>query len=143
MSSVSKYASKSGEFAAHIRDWSDGVIKRSDEVVKKTIFDIFSRIVARTPVDLGYLINNWQIGINNRPSLKIGTPDKSGGMALASGAQAVGTSKGFGDTYYITNNLPYAIPIEYGHSRVKAPAGMVRVTLVEFRDVFYGNYTTV
>lgn len=27
---------------------------------------------------------------------------------------------------YLTNNLPYAIPIEEGHSTEKAPQGMVR-----------------
>lgn len=30
-----------------------------------------------------------------------------------------------GDTAYLVNNLPYAVPLEYGHSS-QAPAGMVR-----------------
>ncbi|WP_256203847.1 MULTISPECIES: hypothetical protein [unclassified Pseudomonas] len=32
------------------------------------------------------------------------------------------------------NNLPYAIPLEYGHS-TQAPAGMVRVTLANFQHI--------
>ncbi|MNJ81742.1 hypothetical protein D3C77_807050 [compost metagenome] len=39
-----------------------------------------------------------------------------------------------GQTAFIVNNLPYAIPLEYGHSS-QAPAGMVRVTLANFQRI--------
>ena len=39
-----------------------------------------------------------------------------------------------GDTAYLVNNLPYAVPLEYGHSS-QAPAGMVRVTIAEFQQI--------
>ena len=38
-----------------------------------------------------------------------------------------------GDVFYITNNLPYAMAIEMGHSQ-QAPQGMVRTTAEEFAD---------
>jgi nitroimidazol reductase NimA-like FMN-containing flavoprotein (pyridoxamine 5'-phosphate oxidase superfamily) len=39
-----------------------------------------------------------------------------------------------GQTAYLVNNLPYAVPLEYGHSK-QAPGGMVRITLARFQQV--------
>ncbi|MEB6589621.1 hypothetical protein MXM82_10810 [Pseudomonas asiatica] len=39
-----------------------------------------------------------------------------------------------GEVAFIVNNLPYAIPLEYGHSS-QAPAGMVRVTVADFQNI--------
>lgn len=39
-----------------------------------------------------------------------------------------------GEVAFIVNNLPYAIPLEYGHS-TQAPAGMVRVTVADFQRI--------
>ncbi|ATV18020.1 hypothetical protein CFN58_28435 [Pseudomonas avellanae] len=39
-----------------------------------------------------------------------------------------------GDVAYITNSLPYAIPLEFGHS-TQAPGGMVRITVARFQQI--------
>ena len=39
-----------------------------------------------------------------------------------------------GQMAYIINNLPYAIPLEFGHS-TQAPGGMVRVTVARFQRI--------
>lgn len=39
-----------------------------------------------------------------------------------------------GEVAYIVNNLPYAIPLEYGHSS-QAPGGMVRITVADFQRI--------
>jgi len=39
-----------------------------------------------------------------------------------------------GQTVYLLNNLPYSVPLEYGHSK-KAPQGMVRMTLARFQQI--------
>ncbi|MCV4343320.1 hypothetical protein [Pseudomonas capsici] len=39
-----------------------------------------------------------------------------------------------GEVAYIVNNLPYAVPLEFGHS-TQAPAGMVRVTVADFQRI--------
>ncbi len=39
-----------------------------------------------------------------------------------------------GEVAFIVNNLPYAIPLEYGHSS-QAPGGMVRVTVADFQRI--------
>lgn len=39
-----------------------------------------------------------------------------------------------GEVAFIVNNLPYAIPLEYGHSS-QAPGGMVRITVADFQRI--------
>jgi len=39
-----------------------------------------------------------------------------------------------GQVIYLVNNLPYAIPLEYGHSS-QAPGGMVRLTVQKWRPI--------
>ena len=39
-----------------------------------------------------------------------------------------------GQVAFIVNNLPYAIPLEYGHS-TQAPNGMVRITVERFQQI--------
>ena len=39
-----------------------------------------------------------------------------------------------GDVIYLTNNLPYAVPLEEGYSK-QAPAGMVALTVQDFQSV--------
>lgn len=53
--------------------------------------------------------------------------DKGGGQAIARIAGVVGGAK-LGDVIWQTNNLPYILPLENGHSR-QAPEGMVDINL--------------
>lgn len=61
------------------------------------------------------------------------TIDKSGASSMARIKDGA-IEFPIGETAYITNSLPYAIPLEFGHS-TQAPHGMVRVTLVEFERI--------
>jgi Bacteriophage HK97-gp10, putative tail-component len=122
-----------GAFSLDIRKFAEKAGAKADFVVKKTIFDLFSEIVMRTPVDTGRLRANWQIGVNQAPGAAYDWVDKDGSATLQIAQQMLDTAKGIGDTYYIVNNLVYAIPIEYGHSK-QAPAGMVRVSVASFKN---------
>ena len=93
--------------------FSDDIAKFNKKTEEKSLkifraigFDMFGRIVKRTPVDTGRLRNNWQI----TPKVRLG------------------------EKLYITNNLPYAKRIEDGYSQ-QAPAGMVKVTIAEFDSI--------
>jgi len=79
---------------------------RSLAIFRAVSLEMFSRIVVRTPVDTGRLRGHWQIS----PNIMLGKKT------------------------YISNNLPYAIPIEDGHSK-QAPTGMVKVTVAEFGSI--------
>ncbi len=81
----------------------------------------------------GRFRGNWQFSIDSPATEELDRIDPSGSetiAALLSQVQALT----IGQTAYIVNNLPYAIPLEYGHS-TQAPAGMVRVTLANFQRI--------
>jgi hypothetical protein len=122
-----------GSFALDVRRFAERAKENADAVVKKTVFDLFSEIVMRTPVDTGRLRANWLIGINDAPGTTYNWVDPDGTATLQMGLSMIDASQGMGDTYYVVNNLVYAIPIEYGHSK-QAPAGMVRASIASFQN---------
>lgn len=80
---------------------------------------LWSRIVARTPVDTGLARANW--------FLSEGRPRREATTSVVPEAPPALT----GDSViYLTNNVPYIVPLEYGHSR-QAPNGMVRLAIAE------------
>ena len=81
----------------------------------------------------GRFRGNWQFSIDTPADGELDTIDPSGNATVAAlRAQVSGLT--IGQTAYIVNNLPYAIPLEYGHSK-QAPHGMVRVTLANFQRI--------
>ena len=95
---------------------------------RKITFELFSRVIMKSPVDTGRFRGNWftQIGsVSSSVNHKL--LDKSGGAALNQ-AGAVSAKIKAGDVVYMANNLPYAGRLEYGYSQ-QAPAGMVRVSI--------------
>lgn len=120
--------------------------KAADMIVRGTSLSLFARLVELSPVGNPSLWENkalwrlqfgvkteeysggrfrgdWQISINRPASGNTGskTPDKSKANMLKAG-----------DTAFITNNMPYSISLERGHSK-QAPSGMVAVTAAEFK----------
>lgn len=81
----------------------------------------------------GRFRGNWQFSINSPAMEELDRIDPSGREAVAELVTQV-QALTIGQTAYIVNNLPYAIPLEYGHSS-QAPAGMVRVTLANFQRI--------
>lgn len=81
----------------------------------------------------GRFRGNWQFSIDSPAAEGLDRIDPSGSQAIA---ELIGQVQALtiGQTAYIVNNLPYAIPLEYGHSS-QAPAGMVRVTLANFQRI--------
>lgn len=78
----------------------------------------------------GHFRRNWQFGIDSPPRGAIDGVDPSGMDALAAVRLGAKSLK-IGQTAYLVNNTPYAIPLEYGHSK-QAPQGMVRLTVTVF-----------
>ncbi|MBK5541507.1 hypothetical protein JFV28_20435 [Pseudomonas sp. TH05] len=81
----------------------------------------------------GRFRGNWQFSIDTPADGVLDAIDPSGGVTIAV-LRAQVQSLTAGQTAYIVNNLPYGIPLEYGHSR-QAPGGMVRVTLARFQQI--------
>lgn len=103
-----------------------------DTVCRKVTIDMGTEIVKRTPVDTGLARNSFFIGYS-RVGTVGGAADRTGSGSLT---RIVEFSRGLkaGDIWFITNNLPYIMPLEYGHSKIQAPSGMVRITVSKWQN---------
>lgn len=81
----------------------------------------------------GRFRGNWQFSIGAPAEGELDQVDPAGGATLAKLRLQV-EQLTIGQTAYIVNNLPYAVPLEYGHSK-QAPGGMVRITLARFQQI--------
>lgn len=127
-------------FSADLRKFAEASKRTMDETMKQVCLEIATRIVQRSPVDTGQFRGNWQLG-DGGPDNRTDSPfDK---QALGSPPssetftrwldQLEGTRAG--SIVYITNSLPYARRLEYEGYSKQAPAGMVRVTVVEYGQI--------
>ncbi|MCP4700448.1 MAG: HK97 gp10 family phage protein [Gammaproteobacteria bacterium] len=134
-------------FADQVAKFSLNTKAGMDDIERGIIFKMASSLIDMSPVgdpDLwkgkpppgyvgGRFRGNWQIGIGEPATGTIDAVDASGGATKNKLAAAVEKITAGGVTY-ITNNLPYAIPLEYGHS-TQAPSGMVRITIARFKAI--------
>lgn len=108
------------------------------DVKRMSAFDLFSAIVLDTPVDKGVLRNNWFAAINNR-ALTETTDGSKHGRNTITRINAILQSTDEKNDIFLSNNLPYATPIEFdGHSG-KAPEGMVRVNTIRWDAIVRRN----
>jgi len=84
-----------------------------------------NRIVEMSPVDKGRFRSNWNAWIGD---LTEGEQAKSERLLVTKSLQT-------GQVLGFTNNLPYALPLEFGHSKEQAPNGMVGVTVANWQVV--------
>ena len=108
-----------------------------DELVKlhrRVALEALRRIVLMTPVDTGRARGNWQTTIDVSPETPLEEFDPSGEATILEGMSRL-EALGFGSIVFLTNNLPYILRLEHGHSR-QAPQGMVEVTFAELREMF-------
>jgi hypothetical protein len=104
-----------------------------DSVIRKIALDVFKRVITKSPVDTGRFRGNWQVAIGSIPDGTLEINDKEG-TATISHVEAETLKLRAGEIITLVNNLPYARPLEYGHSK-QAPAGMVRTTVEEFNAI--------
>ena len=118
-------------FSSDVQKWAKATDTSMSKVVRGVCLSAVKEVVKRTPVDSGRLRGNWfaTIGTPSRDTTEAGERDIDPVVARAQAA----ISKAPGEQFWFTNNLPYAIPIEFGHSTVKSPEGMVRVTAENIR----------
>jgi len=94
--------------------------------------EVITRVIPRTPVDTGRARANWQVAYFGAAVPQMWhTFDRGGAATIARELAKLKNLKPF-QNVRISNALPYAIPLERGHSR-QAPAGMLAITLAEVR----------
>ena len=84
----------------------------------------------------GRFKNNWYVGFDSQPSQSNDTPDASGQGSNSRGLAVLEVFRvGQVSSIYFTNNMPYAVALENGHSG-QAPGGMVGITALDAAQMF-------
>jgi len=104
----------------------------AEEQVRGTLFSLTSRVIKETPVDTGRLRNNWQSSIGSPLRGELSGVDKTGAGAIRRANSTIANLE-LGETFYFTNNLPYAARIEFEGYSDQAPSGMLRVNVERVR----------
>jgi hypothetical protein len=144
------------EWSLNLDKWASVQEEKIAAARRVFAFELFSKIVMRTPVDSGAARQNWLVTLNSENhSFDEGKTGKSNAV-LSEGGNVIDLAKG-DDTIIMQNNLPYIRKLEYGgypnppkgggktasgkeksvngFSR-QSPNGMVGVTMAEANQVF-------
>lgn len=127
------------------------IIKKTKEdtldVIHGTLFGVSSRIIKGTPVGNpslwmskppkgyvgGSLRGAWSATINAPDMTPKMSIDSSGGGTINEALATIGNVK-VGDTFYLSNALPYAERVEFGWS-TQRPNGMVRKAVADTQRI--------
>ena len=126
-------------FGDQLRGFSRSAGIRFDKIVRKVCLDLMRDLVLATPRDTGMAKSNWFLGTTRVSSIESnvslnGAPSLGRASDFASTLQA-------GGVFYIVNNLPYIMKLEYGGYHgptdkvtasgfsIQAPAGMARISV--------------
>ena len=113
------------------------------KLVKAIAFEVFARVIFKTPVDTGRARGNWQITIGQAALGVIGLEGAQDNAFASFQDEAADISQAASvlqnlnpfETVFITNNVPYIEFLEDGSSD-QAPSGMVAETFEEVIQIF-------
>jgi hypothetical protein len=125
-------------FALDLKKFGRVIDEEAKVIFQKITLELDSRIVLGTPVETGRARGNWfpSVGAPS-PAVNDKATDKSGAAAISAATTMVG-SLTLGDVAWFTNNLPYILPLENGHSG-QAPQGMVDINLNAVQALYGGT----
>ena len=130
-------------FVAELKDFQNRLLPKQFVSFQKWLsLELYKRIMQKTPVDEGILRGSWTISIGSQD--RIAANKDTGakqGEALTSSELSTFTAAingmsdlNIGQIVWINNAMPYVLRIEFdGHSSVKAPAGMVQISINELK----------
>lgn len=101
---------------------------RAEQAKRLIGFAIWNGVTVRTPVDTGRARASWNMNVGS-PDLSVAPEPPPGGSVQARGVPVVGAIPD-GQPLIISNNLPYIVPLNNGHS-AQAPTGFVQATVRE------------
>ncbi len=120
-------------FSSDLKSFRLKIEKGDDELIQAVEIALFDAVIMDTPVLSGRLRGNWQATFSTPAEGALESVDKDGRSTVSKMTSKIQSEIG-GRLTYLTNNLPYAVPIEYGLSK-KSPEGMVRKNLVRFQNI--------
>ena len=119
-------------FGDQLHGFSRSTGIRFDKIVRKVCLDLTRDLVLATPRDIGMAKSNWFLGTTRVSSIESNV-SLNGAPSLRRASDFASTLHA-GGVFYIVNNLPYIMALEYGSS-TQAPAGMARVTVDRFQSI--------
>lgn len=129
-----------GSFALAVDRFARNGMVNIDLVGRKIAFEVYRRVVFRTPVRTGAARGNWMctVGAPAMPTpglAAVNDTDKSGRSTVQAIREGVTAWKPSSQVpVFLSNNLPYIEALEHGSSR-QAPSGMVAITVAEFGGI--------
>lgn len=135
-------------FEEQVRAWTLKTQRRLRLTNVELILACAGRLIDRSPVGdptfwesgkapknyvPGTFKANWNGGFNQIDYSTTDETDPTGEISLVRIYSAIPSDPT--GVFYITNSLPYARPLEDGHSK-QAPFGMVGLTVLEFDEIF-------
>ena len=105
---------------------------REDQLVRALALGLGAAIVQKSPVDSGRFRANWQYGAGKINFSADAPEDRTGSSSIGKIAMGLQGWKR-GESIFVTNSLPYAKRLEYDAWSKQATAGMVRISVMEFK----------
>lgn len=139
----------SSNFLKSINAFVDTAKANSELVVKKGCIEVLQDIIRMSPVGQpaiwkskppknysgGLFRGNWQISFDIPVTNAIDRIDPTGMDTLKDGIEQIGRYTYGVKSVYFTNNLPYSVRLEFGHSK-QAPNGIVRIAALNTQAHF-------
>lgn len=137
-----------GSFTLDLQRFAEKCAERADDAVGNIVVRIAAELDKRSPVgDATYWKNpppagyigghfraNWQLGVGAMPQGEVRGVDPSGARTLGRIIAAV-PEQAAGKVYWLANNVPYALRLEYESWSRQAPSGVVGLTVTMFQDI--------
>jgi hypothetical protein len=101
------------------------------DATRDTAFVALGKLIDKTPRDQGRAQASWRVAVGQEPDLSNNGPEES--VAEPVNGQTELNSMQVPGVIWITNSLPYIIPLEEGHSQKQAPEGFLRLTAEEIK----------
>lgn len=122
------------KFNAEVKEFFKNKLpKEVIQAQKKLVLEALKRVVMRTPVDTGRARGNWQVTIARPSDSVIDAEDKTGSDTISKGLSALSALPPY-QVVWISNNVDYIEFLEEGTSQ-QSPKGMVRLTVIELREM--------
>ena len=102
--------------------------------VRGILLDLTRLIIKASPVDTGRFRGNWQASVNTPKVTQLKRKDRTGTRTITAASNVI-EKFNMGQTFYLTNNLPYARRLEYGSHSKQAPNGFLRINLIAVQSM--------
>jgi len=125
------------QFEMQLKEFSDVLLPEYQTIfVKKISVELLKKLIDKSPVDTGRFRGAWVVGRNTADRSEPDTTDKEGTATKIKGISDISEIRE-GDIVYLSNNLDYALILEYGWSK-QAPQGMAAISLNEIEAWLQG-----